>query len=115
MKAEELRIGNLLQNKEGNFTIKATPNIIEELWVHGITKYSPVEFTVDLAVEFGFKKIRNSINEECYRRTENNCEYYDIFVDRNKFHLYKADCFITTFEYVHTLQNTYFFISDVEL
>lgn len=104
IKANELRIGNLLFNDGVVVTIDARS--IFDIWDDkGLNNYSPIPLTEEWLMRFGFEE-----NEEGYWVIVG--QFYDMRKIL-KTSLYQGD--LQSTKYVHQLQNLYFAITGEEL
>lgn len=124
MKINEIRIGNWVDNGEGNHYIIDTSFFIDILDFSkdnsGETDLKPIPITEKWLLEFGFKNIHNQqalINNEWVKvYSFRNIEY---FLDGEI--LIKGNCCLDSFvylnpiKYVHQLQNLYFALTGEEL
>lgn len=119
MKASELRLGNLCQNKQGNVIHINVNHLI--ILSYGIeNEFKPIPLTEEWLLRFGFKEC---ISERyCDRHEEyEECTYY--YYDMFKLYYNpELGCFTDdTFEYqfklkhVYQLQNLYFALTGEEL
>ena len=117
MKANELRIGNLIQNIEGD--VYCIDRIYSKDFYHGYYlnngRYirqgkefmKPITLTEERLLHLGFKRINVNISVFRYKN-------FDLCLSRKKFTLlhYRKPI---TLEYVHRLQNIYFELENEEL
>lgn len=117
MKAEELRIGNI---------VELHGELIESGWYiisqvkQGVDQYKPVPITEEWLLKFGFSKQ----GERVYRKTQpHNGAMYELlasFVSSTRFFLGivyngRTIYFAWNLEHVHTLQNTWYALTNEEL
>lgn len=108
MKANELRIGNLLYNDGVVVTIDARS--IFDIWDdNGLGKYKPITLTPEWLERFGFESYLNS-------EYKKDCLYIEILNDGTiewcwGWNNEKSD----PINYVHQLQNLYFALTGAEL
>jgi hypothetical protein len=127
MKANELRIGNLVYFKHCdyeyniprkiNYTLK--PNLVglEKVSVNRIeyNNIEPIPLTEEWLLKFGFDKVLNQYKKitDVSKDTSNNIPFIILFLD-NQFQ-YDDLRFRTNLEHVHQLQNLYFALTAEEL
>ena len=116
MKANELRIGNLVIHEQTTHIIK---NVLENTcvsdWVeakevdnytHNYNEIKPIPLTEEWLFKFGFKD-----NNFCYEFEE-----HEIKILEDGTYIYWVDSgYICSFKYVHQLQNLYFALTQKEL
>lgn len=125
MKAEELRIGNLLEY--ANFIYSAsqiTKNFIHANNIHGfapgvfpLDNLEPIPLTEEWLIKFGFKERKDTDNFSYWHIGTNPITHdwlFDIkqFKDENRL-FYKNG--FHNLKYVHQLQNLYFALTNTEL
>jgi hypothetical protein len=107
MKASELRIGNLIHNKQGNIVYVNTNHLT--LLSYGIeNEFNPIPLTEEWLLKFGFEKNK----EHGYFEFDRLIVALHDGVDQ--FYLCDIDIFVKI-ETVHHLQNLYFAIRNKEL
>ncbi len=119
MDKKELRIGNLIKYNGYDYTVKTIEDdliTVEEL-DEAIEYYKPVELTSDWLDKFGFKKCSNSLYK--YLRLKDSL-YLVIDRENNTWvtQYPSIDHYaiqIASLEYMHQLQNLYFFMINNEL
>jgi len=107
MKASELRIGNLIHNKQGNIVYVNTNHLT--LLSYGIeNEFNPIPLTEEWLLKFGFEKNKKHGYFEFDRLIVALHDGVD------QFYLCDIDIFVKI-ETVHHLQNLYFAIRNKEL
>jgi len=102
MKASELRIGNWVNDGDGDFTVnRITLAHVEKF----PDKFKPIPLTEEWLVKFGFKKI--GVNYELNE--------FVIFTDRKGRLKYRSHPYDVPLYHVHQLQNLYFALRPEEL
>ena len=116
MKANELRLGNLVLYSDKNETpIPTTINIdISDLiLLNNSVKdvlYEPIPLTEEWLLKFGFEK-----KEGYYDRYYYSIDGMNIKIDDDMFETEVGECLYKSIKYVHQLQNLFFAINDEEL
>ena len=112
IKANELRIGNLIYNPVQKINFQADIQAISNVW-YNYTRiqdlhYQPIPLTEELLKKCGFKWINHALRKEniSIRYLSKN---YEIFISNEKRR------FVIQLKYVHQLQNLYFALTGEEL
>ena len=113
MKANELRIGNIINHITGEITVKSDDfEHIEK----DPCEYMGIELTEDWLIRFGFinSPYGHTINDTMMKLFKFNKAFYMRWVvdpsgERTNWQ------YITSFQYVHQLQNLYFALTGEEL
>lgn len=134
MKANELRIGNLIQkNGKIHYTNIFTLRDIKNLSIDDTDIFEPILITEDWLLKFGFEKVKNKDKEDLR-------EYIGYTAQKAKYAIFDTDIFITKVDkrgllwrsiecdfmvlfyhksipikYLHQLQNLYFALTGQEL
>jgi hypothetical protein len=104
MKANELRIGNWLQDSKGRFY---QVNIDDLVYISEVgTKSKPIPITEEWLLRFGFEKYSGWDGQIYWRKKE-----MDLLVTNQGFEMPSGKIC----EFVHILQNAYFFTELEEL
>jgi len=120
MKANELRIGNLVYYKNKNKTTERTVINIEVPDLMFIedpvkdTKYSPIPLTEEWLLKFGFKYLSET---QMYEKTGNEFDFHIsignwVEIGQNN---YESAILKFNIQYVHQLQNLYSALNGEEL
>ena len=112
MKANELRIGNLvtqiIHKNTHDQEIEIKVNWQEIWWISkGTNSYKPIPLTEEWLLKFGFEKYEFDHKENQYRHKDRLIVFRD-----GKFVDYGSSVIL---EYVHQLQNLYFALTGEEL
>ena len=116
MKANELRIGNLVKDSFGVIEISITGESYFEKTIYDFGKiefasiYEPIPLTEEWLLKFGFEKKKGYYDRYYY-----SIDGMDIRIDADMFETEVGECLYKTIKYVHQLQNLYFAINDEEL
>jgi hypothetical protein len=103
MKASELRIGNLVYNKEENIVYVNTNHLT--LLLYGIEdEFNPIPLTEEWLIKLGAKK----------DKIDNTYYLSELEIMLPNFFRYKTSI-ISRIDYVHQLQNLYFVLTGEEL
>ena len=103
MKASELRIGNLIHNKQGNIVYVNTNHLT--LLLYGIeNEFKPIQLTEEWLLKLGAKK----------DKIDNTYYLSELEIMLPNFFRYKTSI-ISRIDYVHQLQNLYFALTGEEL
>lgn len=106
MKANELRIGNLVEYSDGAGFVELCSLEIHKIDI-GKVYVKPIPLTEEWLVRFGFRKTFDSPFED-FEWSDNNLQLSE-----------KFDCYLGKFtqpiKYVHRLQNVYFALTGEEL
>lgn len=115
LKAQELRIGNIVQN-----VYKDTFGISQETlcdFANGYVNLKPIKLTEDWFLKFGFEKktgiFRKSINEQIIAFGLDGS--FGLYNDESRWRIGSSFCGNNRIFYVHQLQNIYFALTGVEL
>jgi hypothetical protein len=109
MKANELRLGNLLQWKDNKSQLECCLNFFKDslFWQHISNKeLEPIPLTEEWLLKFGFEKY------DTYKYSKNHFYFRKI---GDEFQTEVGECLYKTIDYVHQLQNLYFALNDEEL
>jgi len=107
MKANELRIGNLILKE--NTEIKVTASTLMDMQNKDSDYYSPIPLTEEWLLKFGFEKSYPDGEDGWPWWTLNYVELVD-YGDELEYNVTDRQ-----FKYVHTLQNLYFALTGEEL
>jgi hypothetical protein len=104
MKANELRIGNWVNNNEEDYQItSATISQLER----GDSKAEPIPLTESLLLKFGFEKVKDSFFKKGFHIYEEDNNFYYYLRDEGMMDVH--------INFVHELQNLYFALTKKEL
>ncbi len=107
MKANELRIGNLIQHNKGN-NFFVNPNHLIVMMMDVSHNYNPIPLTEEWLFKFGFE-----IGYNQKKMLDVYCKDFGLLIERsNGGNFYYKKVFI---QYVHQLQNLYFALTGEEL
>lgn len=124
MKAQELRIGNLVQDRKGNICkVEALEKDDIKAYAGALTSLplEPIPLTKEWLERFGFNyRLGNNGNLPCYKKQFNS---KNITIARWKIHdidlvdyqIWIDTLDITKINYVHQIQNLYFSLTGKEL
>jgi hypothetical protein len=115
MKASELRIGNLIHNKQGNIVYVNTNHLT--LLSYGIeNEFNPIPLTEEWLIKFGFSREAKVGSEMGTDGVEFRVYHFDVLTfNTNHGWWYKVQRINDTpLEYVHQLQNFYFALTGEE-
>jgi hypothetical protein len=117
MKANELRIGNLVNY--GDSPLIVDINVLRDLDVYNKHKIKPIPLTEEWLVKLGFKHQYKLIKSEDFFVIEINSDS-KLYINLNKmeFRIYKAYigiAYSSKIHFVHQLQNLYFALTGEEL
>lgn len=126
MKANELRIGNLVTGypiNSINKIISIRENIIGNIpiksrgeYLYPVEDASGIELTEEWLLKAGFKNIKLEKNQSFYRRQNDNLNLLiEEFLEKGQWRAKIGFCFLAKIEYVHQLQNLYFVLTNEEL
>ena len=106
MKANELRIGNLIQdnNKEWIVSAQLIYSVVEGNGY--LAGFKPIPLTEEWLVKFGFDKS----NENNYLKNE-----FRIWIEKHNTYFYIIGSYMVICNNVHQLQNLYFALTNTEL
>jgi hypothetical protein len=113
MKANELRIGNIIEYI--GRLLPVTSEIIREVELNNATG-QPIPLTEEWLIKFGFKKSDMGVYDEWFVFVGEN-GVFTIYQDTagfNAFHGAAYNCTITI-KFIHQLQNVYFSLTGNEL
>jgi len=109
IQANELRIGNLLQDEDGAFPVTKTFFSLLEI---NLETCKPIPLTEEWLLKFGFEKV---CYEKYAHKKLNKLRAYP-HVMKNGFGIYLMDSYgLPHIKYVHQLQNLYFALTGTEL
>jgi hypothetical protein len=113
MKASELRIGNLIYNKQGNIVYVNTNHLT--LLSYGIeNEFNPIPLTEEWLLKFGFEVSGGEIS---YNKNKLSIYFGDTILSGKNGRTYWNSWTILeeSPKYVHQLQNLYFALTGEEL
>jgi hypothetical protein len=114
MKASELRLGNLIYNKQGNIVYVNTNHLT--LLLYGIeNEFNPIPLTEEWLLKFGFEINRQTKEENNIWRCYSEEGFFEVEQIGSSFFLDDNHCYGTKINYVHQLQNLYFALTGEEL
>jgi hypothetical protein len=117
MKANELRIGNLIRFKDDKDTIELTEeNFSNLILFKTLHRLEPIPLTKEWLLKFGFEKNGNYLLEI----KDNGAFFYDLndkefWVGGYDSCVSSQGFIISNIEFVHQLQNLYFVLTNNEL
>jgi hypothetical protein len=114
MKASELRIGNLIHNKQGNIVYVNTNHLT--LLLYGIeNEFNPISLTEEWLLKFGFAINRQTKEENNIWRCYSEEGFFEVEQIGDGFFLDDNQSYGTQIDWVHQLQNLFFALTRDEL
>ncbi len=112
MKAEELRIGNLIY--KWTDIIHVSLQTFENMLFHDSESYNGIPLTEEWLLKFGYSKTPSTYEEAETTDYTNGLSYIDMANQRISFRG-NGDVDFNRIKYVHQLQNLYFALTGEEL
>ena len=112
MKANELRIGNIIGSIHTDITWKVDLFLFNEIFDDQtyLDHLKPIPLTEEWLLKFGFEKKKGYYDRYYY-----SIDGMDIRIDGDMFETEVGECLYKSIKYVHQLQNLFFAHNDQEL